>query len=135
MNIARNGFPYGDNTNLIYKNYLHLKQTIFFTRSCKQNLDTSEIIICARLNLGRTWSIAHDENVNLNDYFGLGDGRCDTIYVIVLFIWYLRNPTRTNKTLLNLRLQRASTEIHILKNTQSRIYNKFIYKSYIYWKK
>lgn len=50
FNIAKNGFPYGDTTNTNRKNYLHLKQDIYLTRSCTQNILPTEAIICARLN-------------------------------------------------------------------------------------
>ncbi|CAF5123136.1 unnamed protein product, partial [Rotaria sp. Silwood1] len=72
LDIAQNGFPYGDTTNTGYKDYLHLKQSIFFTRSCKrEGSSPTEAIICVRLNLGRTLVITSDTNPNLNDYFGL----------------------------------------------------------------
>ncbi len=54
--IAEKGFPYGtDNNDIQYKDYLHLKKSIFFTPSCTQNLTPSEAIICVRLNIGRLY--------------------------------------------------------------------------------
>jgi hypothetical protein len=102
FDIAKNGFPYGDNNNINYKDYLHLKQSIYFTRSCTQNLSSSEAIICVRLNLGRTKSIIHDENLNLNEYFGLGDGLCDTVYVEKTGRFYLRMPAQIEKWIITI---------------------------------
>ncbi|CAF2945359.1 unnamed protein product [Rotaria sp. Silwood2] len=96
--IAQNGFPYGDNTDTKFKDYLHLKQSIFFTRSCKGGGSSSaEAIICVRLNLGRIETINNDENPNLNNYFGFGDGKCDTVYVKKTRQFYLRMPGQIEK--------------------------------------
>ncbi|CAF1277896.1 unnamed protein product, partial [Rotaria sordida] len=101
LDIAQNGFPYGDTTNATFKDYLHLKQSIFFTRSCKKGNDSSaEAIICVRLNLGRTETISNDENLNLNNYFAFNDGKCDTVYVRNTRRFYLRMPALIEKWII-----------------------------------
>jgi hypothetical protein len=102
FNIAEKGFPYGDNTNSNQKDYLHLKQIIFFTRSCTQNLEPAEAIICVRLNLGRIIPIIDDDNLNLNDYFGWGDGSCDTVYIEKSRRIYLRMPGQIEKWIITI---------------------------------
>ncbi|CAF2945394.1 unnamed protein product [Rotaria sp. Silwood2] len=103
LDIAQNGFPYGDTTNTGYKDYLHLKQSIFFIRSCKRGGSSpTEAIICVRLNLGRTLVITGDTNPNLNDYFGLGDGKCDTVYVKNTRRFYLRMPGQIEKWIITI---------------------------------
>ncbi|CAM4819315.1 unnamed protein product [Rotaria magnacalcarata] len=95
--IAQNGFPYGDNTNTHFKEYLRLKQSIFFTRSCRRTDGTpAQAIICARINLGRIIMVASDINLKLNDYFAYNDGRCDTVYVKNTRRFYLRMPAQGN---------------------------------------
>ncbi|CAF0973273.1 unnamed protein product, partial [Rotaria sordida] len=101
LDIAQNGFPYGDTTNATFKDYLHLKQTIFFTRSCKKGNDSSaEAIIYVRLNLGQTVTISNDENLNLNNYFAFNDGKCDTVYVRNTRRFYLRMPAQIEKWII-----------------------------------
>jgi hypothetical protein len=98
--IAQKGFPYGDNSSTNHKDYLHLKQTVYFTRSCVQTSPPSEAIICATLNLGRITSIESDENLDLNKHFGWGDGLCDTIYVNRTCRFYLRMPGQIEKWII-----------------------------------
>ncbi|CAF5026185.1 unnamed protein product [Rotaria sp. Silwood1] len=98
LDIAQNGFPYGDATDKKSKDYLHLKQNIFFTRSCKrENASPAKAIICVRLNLGRLVTMRDDGKLLLNDYFGFGDGKCDTIYVKKTGRFYLRMPDQIEK--------------------------------------
>jgi hypothetical protein len=94
FHIAQHGFPYGDDTNPTFKEYLRLRKNIFFTRSCTQTTPPSEAIICVRLNLKRVTTIANDQNLNLNTYFGLNDGQCDTIYAQNTRRLYLRMPAQ-----------------------------------------
>lgn len=104
LDISEKGFPYGDTTDNKFKDYLHLKQNIFFTRSCQRELTTnkssSEAIICVRLNLGRVSSVMDDGNLKLNEYFAYGDGKCDTIYVKSTRRFYLRMPAQIEKWLI-----------------------------------
>ena len=44
--IAKNGFPYGDHDSQGHKDYLHMKQNIFFTHFCSKSSPPSEAIMC-----------------------------------------------------------------------------------------
>jgi hypothetical protein len=101
LEIAQNGFPYGDHNSLGHKDYLHLKQNIFFTRSCTKN-SSLEAIICVRLNLGRILPLTTDENLDRNHYFGVGDGKCDTLYIEPTRRFYLRMPAQIEKWIITI---------------------------------
>jgi hypothetical protein len=98
--IAQNGFPYGDSIGNVFKDYLHLKKGIFFTRSCSSS--TAEAIICVRLNLGRAKTIPSDEFLDLDECFGKTDGTCDTIYVQSTRRFYLRMPSQIEKWIVTI---------------------------------
>lgn len=103
LDIAQNGFPYGDtNNNNNQKDYLQLKRTIYFTRSCSKDSSSNEAIICARLNLGRIKTIPNDTNLNLNGLFGSRDGTCDTIYIQSTGQLYLRMPAQIEKWIITI---------------------------------
>jgi hypothetical protein len=98
LEIAQNGFPYGDDSSG-HKDYLHLKPNIFFTRSCTKN-STAEAIICVRLNLGRTLSLTNEDNLNRSHYFGFNDGLQDTLYIESTRRFYLRMPAQIEKWII-----------------------------------
>jgi hypothetical protein len=100
LNIAQNGFPYGDHTKKNSKDYLRLKSTIFFTPSCTQNVSSDEAIICVRLNLGRVKTIDFEGDPNLGHLFGRADGTCDTVYVKNKQRFYLRMPGQVEKWII-----------------------------------
>jgi hypothetical protein len=97
LDIAVNGFPYGDNINSPLKEFLHLNPNIYFTPSCTQNLNDEEAIICVRLNLGR---VVTTDVPNLHEYFGGADGKYDTVYVKSKGQFYLRMPAQIEKWII-----------------------------------
>ncbi|CAF4871294.1 unnamed protein product, partial [Rotaria socialis] len=112
LDIAKNGFPYGDTNDSKFKDYLHLKQSIFFTRSCQAlNNSSADAIICVRLNLGRIFTRDNDVNLKLNDYFGFGDGKYDTVYVRNTRRIYLRMPGQIEKWMIVLTTRVAVNDI------------------------
>ena len=102
LKIAQKGFPYGDNIGGPNKEYLHLRQNIFFTRSCKTNDPSVQSIICVRLNLGRIKTVDGGDHVDLNQYFAKNDGQCDTVYVKNTGRLHLRMPAQIEKWIISI---------------------------------
>lgn len=100
--IAKSGFPYGDHKNLKFKDYLHLKKGIFFSRSCKTNFESREATICVTINLGRITELTEEAGVDFDHYFACNDGKCDTLYVKSTKRFYLRMPAQIESWIITI---------------------------------
>jgi len=100
--IAKSGFPYGDHKNLKFKDYLHLKKGIFFSRSCKANFESKEATICVTINLGRITELTEEAGLDFDHYFSRGDGECDTLYVKSTKKFYLRMPAQIESWIITI---------------------------------
>ena len=103
LDIAENGFPYGDNSDRVHREYLRLDQNIFFTRSCRTDSHQSyEAVICVRLNLGRVETVDNCTIDELNHYFARNDGLCDTVYIKSKRRIHLRMPAQIEKWVISI---------------------------------
>ncbi|UJR24473.1 hypothetical protein I4U23_005848 [Adineta vaga] len=99
--IAQNGFPYGSDPANHFKDYLHLRKDIFFTRTC--NYSTCEAVVCVQLNLGRTYTLLNITSIDdLNQYFTKADGQYDTIYVTHSNRIYIRVPDQIERWIITI---------------------------------
>lgn len=103
LQIAEKGFPWGNDRCVgIYRDYLRLKKSIYFSRVCPKGNDKLRAIICVRLNLGRAKVLTNvDENI-LKDYFQTGVGKSDTLYAINQDRIYVRMPAQIEKWIISL---------------------------------
>lgn len=114
LEIAVKGVPLGDNGEIEVKDsplkgngdiegangYTRLKKSIYFTRACSIDFETSEAIICVRLSLGRVKKLSIIGDGILKTNYQSGVGECDTLYLTNEGRIYIRMPAQIEKWII-----------------------------------